>query len=118
MQMTILEKATMDEVRTDLFSAATPLTSEASPSRKEGRDKVTGRARYSADIHPAGARHRLSLSVVVTNQEITVEHVALEAAIARGRAVLEQLVEAHRKSAAVLPADVVHVFDLSGRRIR
>ena len=71
-----------------------------------------------ADIHPAGARHRLSLSVVVTNQEITVEHVALEAAIARGRAVLEQLVEAHRKSAAVLPADVVHVFDLSGRRIR
>jgi hypothetical protein len=71
-----------------------------------------------ADIHLPGRRHRLSLSVVVTNQEVAVDHIPLEAAIARGRDVLERLVEEHRASAAALPADLTHVFDLSGRRIR
>lgn len=71
-----------------------------------------------ADIHPPDRRHRLRLSVVVTNLEIAVEHIPLETAIARGRGVLERLVEAHRGSAAVLTADQTRVFDLSGRRIR
>jgi hypothetical protein len=71
-----------------------------------------------ADIHPPGRRHRLRLSILVTDREIAVEHIPLEAAIARGRGVLERLVEAHRGSAAELTADQTRAFDLSGRRIR
>jgi hypothetical protein len=71
-----------------------------------------------ADLQTPDRRHRRSLTVVVTNREIAVEHIALEAAIARGRGVLERLVEEHRGSAAALTADRVYVFDLSGRRVR
>ena len=71
-----------------------------------------------ADLHPPDRRHRLRLSVVVTNLQIAVESIPLDAAIARGRGVLEQLVAQHRGSAVALTADLAHVFDLSGRRIR
>lgn len=71
-----------------------------------------------ADIHPPDRRHRLRLSVVVTNLQIAVEHVPLEAAIAQGRGVLERLVAQYRDSVTALTADRTHVFDLGGRRIR
>ncbi len=71
-----------------------------------------------ADIHPPDRRHRLRLSVVVTNLQIALEHIPLEVAIARGRGVLERLVAQYRGSAGALAADRAHVFDLSGRRIR
>lgn len=71
-----------------------------------------------ADIHPPDRRHRLRLSVVVTNLQIVVEHIPLEAAIAQGRGVLERLVAQYRGRVTALTADRAHAFDLSGRRIR
>jgi hypothetical protein len=71
-----------------------------------------------ADIHAPDRRHRLRLSVVVTNVEIAIEHISLDAAIVRGRDVLERLVAQYRDSVAALTADRAHLFDLSGRRIR
>jgi hypothetical protein len=71
-----------------------------------------------ADIHPAGRRHHLSLTVVITNGEIVVERVSLDAAIDKGQGVLERLVEEHRGDAVALTADRTYVFDLSGRRVR
>ena len=71
-----------------------------------------------ADIHAHDRRHGLTLSVVVTTREITVEHLPLEEAITQGRQVLERLVEEHRDVVRALSANQTYLFDLSGRRVR
>lgn len=75
----------------------------------------------SAEIHVPSRRdrrHRLTLAVVVTDREISMEGLSLEAAIRQGRTLLERLIDEHRSVADRLTADTSHVFDLGGRRLR
>jgi hypothetical protein len=73
-----------------------------------------------AEIHVPGRhapRHRVALTVAVTNREIREERLSLDAAIRQGRTLLELLVEEYRRSAARVTADVSHIFDLGGRQL-
>jgi hypothetical protein len=94
-----------------LYLEYTPLTVEYDP----GLDAFTV---ARADIHPPERRHGLTLAVVATSRQITVEHLLLDAAIAQGRSLLARLVEEHRGLADQLTADGSYIFDLGGQRLR
>lgn len=71
-----------------------------------------------ADLHTADRRHRASLYVVVTVRELSAQRLTLDTAVARGRVVLERLIEQYRGVADTLVANVSRTFDLDGHRVR
>ncbi len=95
-----------------LYFEYTPLTVEYDP-------ELDAFTIARADINPPGRRrHILTLAVVATNRQVTIEHLPLDAAIAQGRTLLERLIEEHRGGTDQLTADQSHIFDLSGQRLR
>jgi hypothetical protein len=71
-----------------------------------------------ADIHTPDRRHRLILTVVMTDRAMRSERISIDAGISRGRAMLEQLVREHRALADQLTSTTSRVFDLSGPLLR
>jgi hypothetical protein len=71
-----------------------------------------------ADIPSHDLRHRIVLAIVVADRELIADRMLLQAAIRRGREMLESLVEAHRVLAGNLTADMWLCFDIRGQRLR
>jgi hypothetical protein len=94
-----------------LYFEYTPLTVEYDP-------ELDAFTIARADVYTPGLRHRLTLTVVVTDHEISLERLALDVAIERGRALLERLIAEQRGHAQRQTADTSLVFDLAARRVR
>jgi len=72
-----------------------------------------------AELYTANHEYRLSLSVVVTTIELSIERlVSLEEAIVRGREILESLIAEYNSTVPELTANVSRIFGLTGRRLR
>lgn len=71
-----------------------------------------------ADIHTPDRRHRIALAVVVTDQAMRADRISVNAAISRGRTVLETLIREHRAFVDRLTTNISRIFDLSGPQLR
>jgi hypothetical protein len=71
-----------------------------------------------ADIHTRDFRHRLILTVVLTDRAMKAERISIEAAITRGRVMLEELIREHRALADQLTTSTSRIFDISGVLLR
>lgn len=71
-----------------------------------------------AEIHTPDRRHRIALTVVVTDQALRADRISVADAIRRGRMVLEELIQEHRALADQLTTNASRVYDLSGPRLR
>src|SRR5215467_15101437 len=66
-----------------------------------------------AELYTANHEYRLTLSVVVTTIELSIERlVSLDEAILRGREVLETLIAQHRTSVPDLTSNISRMFGL------
>jgi hypothetical protein len=71
-----------------------------------------------ADIHTSDRRFRISLIVVISDQTLRAERLSIDAAIGRGRTLLQGLVQEHRSVVDQLTSSTTRVFDFSGPRLR
>ena len=71
-----------------------------------------------AHLYSPDRRFHLTLGVVVTEAQMIVHRPGLEQAIRQGRAVLDRLIEDHRRFAEQLSANAWRVYTLGGLRLR